>query len=365
MNTDIDRLVSTSTAPCISMIIPTDRTDKKKNYETVKKAVQKAKMLLRSKALPADLTKELIFKIENSTLHLSERVLDGLGIFISPSSSAVLAFPFEVKQKIIVDSTFETRDLIYLQQFSTPYYILNLSKKGVHLFKAVMNELTEIKDGNFPLLYDDQYEYERASIANASTSSLKGFERDKNQLTEIRLKAVFRDADAFIKNYLADGSNFILAGTQRMIGLFQEISGLHEHLAGKISGSYNEKNIAKLGELSWETFVRAKKGRLADTIKNLEEKKNGYLAEGLQQAWTAAKEGKGLMLMVEKDLHHRAYRKANESRLYLQPPARPYEIVPDAVDDLIETVKKKNGKVIFTENARLRSFDHLALVLRY
>jgi hypothetical protein len=62
---------------------------------------------------------------------------------------------------------------------------------------------------------------------------------------------------------------------------------------------------------------------------------------------TAAMEGRGLMLLVEKDLHHRGYRKDEPGTLHLQPPTKPYTIIPDAVDNLIEVVRAKNGKVIF------------------
>ncbi len=76
-------------------------------------------------------------------------------------------------------------------------------------------------------------------------------------------------------------------------------------------------------------------------------------------------EGRGLMLLVEKDLHHRGYRKDEPGTLHLQPPTKPYTIIPDAVDNLIEVVRAKNGKVIFTENNQLEQFNHLALLLRY
>jgi hypothetical protein len=252
-----------------------------------------------------------------------------------------------------------------LKQYSQPYFVLNLTRKGVHLFKGHLQELEEVTDGKFPLLYEDQFEYQPASIADSSSNSLKGFEKDKNQISEIRLKAVFRDADIFVKAYIAGDAKLLLAGTQRMISLYRSITTLNDRLIGKISGSYNQNMLSKLRESAWQAFVRFKKSEVAGMIKELDEKNDGHLAEGLLQAWNAAYEGKGRMLFVERDLHHRGYRKSGPGELHLQPPAKPYTVVDDVVDDLIKTVQTKNGKVIFTENDELKQHDHLALLLRY
>ena len=95
------------------------------------------------------------------------------------------------------------------------------------------------------------------------------------------------------------------------------------------------------------------------------EKSNKNLVEGLQAAWKTAQEGKGLLLAVEKDFRCQAYQKPNNYKLLLQPSNKPYTIIPDAVDDLIELVSKKGGKVKFMENDQLKNSEPLVLMLRY
>ena len=361
---EINTLLQNTEGPCISISIPTDRINHKKNHEILKKAVQKAKLILKEKPIDEGTATQLIAELDRCTARLPETLSAGLGIFISPGITSILTFPFDVNTKIVVDEHFERRDLLYLQQYGQPYYVLNLSKKEVHLFEGSLSDLREVRDGNLPLLYEDEFEYQRASIANSSSSNLKSFEKDKNEISQIRLKTVFREADELLSDKLASDTKVLLAGTQKMVSLFNSLTSLKEKVAGKILGSYNENNFNKLRDSAWAGITRAKKREIEKQVEALHEK-NAQIAEGLLQGWNAAIEGKGLTLLVEKDLHRRAYRNDQDSRLHLQPPMRPYTVIPDAVSDLIETVQSKHGKVILTENGQLKDFDHVALVLRY
>lgn len=362
---EIDILLQNTQSPCLSIIVSTDPANRKKNYETVKKSVQKAKAILRTRPIDAAAKENLTTRLSGIITDIPENHAQGLGIFISPAQSIVVEFPFAVKPAVSLGNTFEIRDLLYLKQYTTPYWIMALTRKGVRLFKGVINELEEIKDQNFPVPFEDRFEYEHASLANNSSNSLKSFEKEKNEISEIRHKAIFRLAEERIKAYLAAKSKLFLAGTQRMIGVFTKGTTLAKYIAGKVTGSYNNANLEDLSQRAWDIYMKQCREQIANEIKTLPEKENGRVAEGLKQAWTAAMEGRGLTLLVEKDLHHRGYRKDEPGKLHLQPPTKPYTIIPDAVDNLIEVVRAKNGKVIFTENNQLKQFDHLALLLRY
>lgn len=361
----INSLTSNMQPPCISIIIPRDPANKKSNYELLKKSIRKAKILLNAKPIAEEVKAHITLMLDRSLTDIPEKHGNGVGVFLSATTDLIITFPFDVRPKVIVDHTFEMRNLRYLMQYSEHYYVLNLSKKGVQLHIGERDELEEIHDGKFPLLYKDQFQYERAAIADSSSSRLKSFEKDKTEISEMRLKAVFRDADAMIKGYINGGKKVILAGSQRMTSLYRSITNYEDHIVGKISGSFNRNNFGKLTDSAWQAFIRFKKNEIATLVKDLDEKNSGHLAEGLPEAWAAANKGKGLMLLVEKDLHYRAYRKDNTDTLALNPPKKPYTILADAVDSLITTVESKNGRVLLTENNQLRGHGHLALVLRY
>lgn len=356
--------MSSMQPPCISILIASDPVSKKANYELVIKSIKKAKTLLNVRPVNDDVKAHITSRLDRSTTDIPEKPGNGMGIFISASTDLIITFPFDVKPKVTVDDTFETRDLRYLKQYSHPYYLLNLSTKGVHLYKGERDELEEIEDFQFPLLYGQQFQFERAVIADPSSGRIKGFEQDKTGIPEMRLKTVFRDADALVKTYITGEQKVLLAGSQRMISLYRSIANHEDHIAGKISGNFNRNHFPKLTECAWQTFIRFKKNEVATLVKKLDER-NGHLAEGLPKAWAAANEGRGLMLLVEKDLHQRAYQKGQSRTLNLNRPRRPFTIIPDAVERLIQIVESNSGRVLLTENQQLRNHEHLALMLRH
>jgi hypothetical protein len=66
-----------------------------------------------------------------------------------------------------------------------------------------------------------------------------------------------------------------------------------------------------------------------------------------------AHEGRGKLLLVEKDYHTPG--RLDETGLLLLPAddANAPDVIPDAVDAAIEAVLSKGGEVIFTDNGQL------------
>jgi hypothetical protein len=103
-----------------------------------------------------------------------------------------------------------------------------------------------------------------------------------------------------------------------------------------------------------------------ELIREFEEKiGNGLGVNGIQNTWSAAMEGKGLKLLVEKDFRVPGFLTDNMYHLYTKPPKKKHKIIPDAVDGLIETVLNKNGRVFFVDNGALAAYQKVALITRY
>ena len=49
--------------------------------------------------------------------------------------------------------------MLYLENYSTPYYLVEISGKEIRLFRGIMDHLEEIKDEDFPKEITDDYEY--------------------------------------------------------------------------------------------------------------------------------------------------------------------------------------------------------------
>ena len=86
---------------------------------------------------------------------------------------------------------------------------------------------------------------------------------------------------------------------------------------------------------------------------------------GLPDVWRNARQGKGNVLVVEKDLAQPAFLTADGYQLWLSAPAEEHQLVSDAIDDLIEIVLSMDGKVHFVENGKLAEFNGVAMIHRY
>ena len=81
--------------------------------------------------------------------------------------------------------------------------------------------------------------------------------------------------------------------------------------------------------------------------------------------WRLAKDGRGHLLLVEKDFHYPA--RMDESGRHITPvdDVTGSDVMADAVDEIIDTVLSKQGRVVFLENGQLETHQSIALILRY
>jgi hypothetical protein len=364
----LDRLLSVKHSSCLSIIIPQFRLSRNRmqNPEQIRKTIRKAKTIL--KRNPSAAGRLMMEKLDSllKSIH-ADYSRSGLGLYISPDLAELVYFPFEVKEKIIHDTTFETRDIYYLKAFLSPYYAVVLNKKTMHFYTGAGDELMEIRDGIFPMHDEEEYEYARPSLGNSYGYAMKGFEKDKSIVSHMREESFYKETGYQLDVYLNRSKlPLLVAGTRKQVAEFFEATQLKERTAGVITGSFGTKNLFDLRTKAWVAYVAFRQEETETLIRELQENAQpARLAKGIQEVWQAANQGKGHLLLVEKDYMPRAYLRDNDPVLYLQPPHPKYTVVPDAVDSIIETVVEKGGHVQFTEDKRLRSFDSIALQLRY
>jgi hypothetical protein len=355
---------------CVSIILPTHRISPERRVDlpAFKRSINAAKQLLQFKYTVSniqpllDAIDDIYQKIDFS--HNS----DGLGIYISSDVKLAVQFPFPVEEKIMVADNFEIRDLLYKANYSAPFLVILLTKKEVRLFKGVWNEITEIVDQNYPIIYEEQYIYNPPSRGTPFTghATVRNFEKEKSNLEEIRIKDFFHKADELLSQYIENSSPLIVMGVEKDIAWFERISMHGKNIIQKIQGNYDYLNEKQLADITWPAMYQQLQSKRNSLIKELEEKQGGHMVtSGIQNVWQAAKEGKGLKLLVEKDFRKSGFVTDAGQQLHIRPPEKAYITVTDAVDDIMEMVLKMGGQVFFTENTLLKDFQHIALINRY
>lgn len=355
---------------CISVIVPTHRLSPERRADELilKRAVTSAKELLEEK-YAGEITATLKSKLDElfsrvDFLHNKE----GLGLFVSSSIQKIVKFPFAVKEKVVIKESFELRDLLFLNNCSSDYYLLEINEKSARLFKGSIDELEEIKDENFPQKHSEVFEYSKPARGSSYVGNafVKEFEKDKSVMEEIRMQEFLRAVDKLLGKYLSPGSFLLLSGTEKNIALFKSVSKHTKSIIGIIPGNESHITTHELGSLAWLKMSDYINNQKFNLVKTYEEKAGeGLGVEGIEEVWKAAKEGRGLILLVEKDYLAPGFIRSEDNSLHLKKPKLKSTTVPDVVEDIIETIMNKDGEVMIMENNLLIKHEQIALITRY
>ncbi|HEX5113036.1 MAG TPA: hypothetical protein VFV79_09320 [Saprospiraceae bacterium] len=369
-NHEVMELLAGSEGHCLSIIIPTHRegSEKKVDLTVIKKYTEQARRLLvenfgKKESLP--LLEKLEFALENLDVDHQQ---EGLGIFISSTLQNIIRFPFPVEAKITAGPNFEIRDVMYKSGLALPYYVLVLTEKGARYFEGMLSELHEIRNGDFPEKHVDDYLYEKPSRSTsyAGYAHEKSMEKDKSILEELRLKNFFHHVDQLLQRYLLPSTPLFVFGTKEILGLFKEVSRHQMNVKGTVHGSYGTAPIPQLASMAWNQMQHYLEQKHMAYLEDFEESiGQGKGISGVQTIWNAVQEGRGRILLVEKDYKCPGFVSFDNDALFLFTPQAPHRSIPDVIDDTIEKMMEKNGDVIIMKNGQLEDYGRMALISRY
>ncbi len=356
---------------CISIIVPSHKLSPERRVD--RKQVERAVLQAKEELLHSYM-KEEIKPLQRSLDELFSQIdfnhnTPGIGLFVSPVVRQLVHFFFPVKEKVVIGPSFEIRDILYQTNYAVRYFTLMLSEKEARLFGGRLNSLLEITDHNFPKKYVDDYIYAHPARDSSydGNAFVRAFEKDKSQLEEIRYQHFAGEVGDVLKDYLMNDTPLILAGAKKDLSYFKTATHNRLYVIGEIPGNYFYSGVTELGELSWEVLKPFLDQARQKLVREFEEKiGQGLGVTGMTEIWRAAEEGRGLDLLVEKDFSQPGFiANSNPGHLYLSPPKESHRILADAVDDLIECVLEKNGRVTFLENDSFTDYKGIALITRY
>lgn len=359
-HTDIRLLQSIQGYPALSILTPTHRThpENQQDPTRVKNLVNQAVERLLKEFSKRDL-EPLLVRLDNLTQEIDyEHTLDGLAIFVNQDFGRVVNLPFPVKERIAVDQTFATRDLVFSLNRSPRYWALVLSEQPTRLYAGLRDSLTEVMAEEFPMEHKGPGGATRLPGGQGVSRSAT---RDQHALQ------FFRKVDsAFGKVWATDKLPLAIVGVDRNVAYFNEVTSHKDQVIAALSGSHDETSPHKLAKLLWppvqEGFANRRKAVLSELDKAVGAKR---YESGIEQVWRAAQEGRGETLLVEEGFLYPATLSADGMSLTPVTDATAPDVIDDAVDELIETVLAKGGRVVFADNGVLAQHQGVALILRY
>lgn len=357
---------------CISIIIPFDHSpdDQKTARKHVEKAIEAVSdQLLSTPGVDAD---TLIKSIKDLYNRVDvEHHEAGVGLFVSESVSHYTWFPFSVKEKITISNSFDLRDNLYKLQCSIPYYVLFFDRDEARLYSGNQKRLLELKNKAFPLQYYDETVYEMVSATSSFSPTRRGRRFERSTAEKERFETFFREADELLSLYIEGADALILCGTRLYTAAFVNRCRCPEKIISIINGSHDWFNSKDLIDIVWPSVKQFTLDIMIDEISTFEDKVNEGLAEkGIVDVWRAVAEGRGLTLLVEKDLRVRGFLtgKKHDQFYYHRPPQYPHDVVThvrDAINELSEMALDKNTEIVFVENGMLDKYEGVGLITRF
>jgi Bacterial archaeo-eukaryotic release factor family 3 len=346
--------------PCISLIMP---FEPKMNLHTelsykLKAAASKIEQELLAvytaeKVVPV--MKRLEGVIKNLYYNTHKKTI---AIFVSPLIEKVYYLDIPVEEKIIIDDSFEIRDLIYCKKQIHKYLLVELSSKWTKIYMGNGIQFVQVVT-NVPNNIEAYKNDIPETVSNYS---------DKSKRKEILLNKFLQHTDNGLSILLQTYHlPIFVMGTERTIGHFKKITHNTSHILTYIPGNYERKTEAELYKImephvaDWKTIVQT------DLLKQISQAiSHKKLATGILDTWKAASRKRGKLLIVEKNFIYPAQQGAAPEIIYENDEQLKHAFyIKDAVDDVIEKVLASGGDVEFVDEGFLKDYNRIALIEYY
>jgi hypothetical protein len=346
--------------PAVSMILP---FEPKMNLKTelahsLKTAADKVELEL-NKNYPDELTHLVMYKLRGVIKNLNFNThKKSIAIYVSPVFEKVLYLDIAVEEKIIVDESFEIRDLVYCKKQMHQYLVLLLSGKESRIFLGNTKDFTTISF-NTP---DSVYAY--VNDAPERVTNFSDIPARKEIIMDKFLLHIDNSLDIILHAYHLP---LFVLGPERILGHFKKLTKHAGSVIEYVQGHYEEPATSELKKILEPHVADWKKLMQNDLLNQLDEaagKKK--LAVGMNEVWREAMNRKGRLLVVEKNYMYPAEHGGSEDVITkVEKPYIRFSYIKDAVDDVIEQVLENGGDVEFIDEDSLKDYDHIALMLYY
>lgn len=274
----------------------------------------------------------------------------GVAIFVSQEFQKVLFLDVLVKERIVINNTFEIRHLLMHNKQANKYLVILLSGRQFKLYQGSTHEFLKIISAIPQSILAYQRDLGDEPVGPTAAAKRK----------EVLMDKFLHQVDKEISRLIAlNHLPVFVLGAKKILGHFKKITKNSEGIVAYISGNYDKSGFSQLQELlkpylaTWRNDQQTQLFTLLDHAAS-----QCRLAIGIKEVWDAALSKKGQKLVVENDfvcpnqLKTTTSDIGNPKVLYL----------PDAVDDIIANVIANGGDVDFTEHDALNRYEHIALV---
>jgi hypothetical protein len=156
-----------------------------------------------------------------------------------------------------------------------------------------------------------------------------------------------------------------VGGVVRQISFFQEVSQYTSAIVDTLTGNFDKTSLPELIPQVLPIMHSVRQTQKTEALQALDAAVSAQkVISTLGEVWRLAQEGRGKLLLVEKNYHVPAALSENGD-LVLVENVGGTEVIDDAVDEIIEAVLAKGGRVALVDEDSLNDYQKIALILRY
>jgi len=281
-----------------------------------------------------------------------------IAIFVCPHSEKIFYLDIPVEEKILVDDSFDIRELVLSKRDDRDFLLLLINASRSRIFRGNQNEFMRISS-SVP---------ESATVYENDISSRVGNFSDPSDRKEIMLDKFLHHIDQGLDIVLnAYRLPLLVMGPERALGHFRKITRHHEKIIDYIKLQVEESDEQKIREVIAPHILDWNKIKQNDLLRQLDAAKGvGKMASGIRDVWKMASNRKGRLLLVESGYRCDSWKikepvKTNEGD---NSAGRSF-LIKDAVDDTIEKILEYGGDVEFVDKGLLKAYSSIALIQYY
>ena len=271
----------------------------------------------------------------------------GLAVFASASEFTALSLPFSVRDRVAVDDTFATRDLVHTLLRSPTYQVLVLGGETIRMFAGVGFELKEFHAGGFPVV-----------VPQAETDDKSRDGIDRSDIRDAEMRRQIQMLDGALDAVMPDHDPLLVVGASRRLSMFRKHSKHRGRVSSTLIGVLERKSAVELAGSIRPMVGEIIERRQRQSMTELDEAiSRGRHVFGIDDIWRMAGEGRCELLIVEENFVYPARLDRPTNTLTPAADIDHPEVIDDVADDIIEIVLAKGGRVTIVADGTFASRD--------
>ncbi len=325
--------------PSVSLLLNTSPAASMRPDDTARllALADQAERRLREEGLPG-VGSTIVAPLRDVVLRAAGRPTDAsLAVFVSAAVQQVLTLNLPLRERVAIDPTFATRDLVRALHRTPRHVVLVLTSRDARLFDGATGELRPTRNSPFPMTADG---------APATTFLLR----------------VDRALGAYRSLH---PSPLVLIAPPEVRASFLGVSRHCERLAGTVPANVPTAPLPELAARVRPVLNQYLLSRENEALDLLDRRQGAHRAvSGMRATWLAARHERPEMLAVEEGLFYPARLSADGDWLTPADDVEHPDVIDDVVDELIELVLDRGGWVAIVTDGKLSAYDGVALTLK-